>query len=87
MKTRNKTATSVILPLPNIALLYDESHKALAHTTETEALPISMSIKLPLAIRDFTVAMQRARTAPSSIDQDIESSSLFARILAYARVG
>ena len=45
-----------------------------------------MSNKLPLAIRDFTEAMQRARTAPSSIDQDVETSSLLFRVLTYARV-
>jgi tetratricopeptide (TPR) repeat protein len=42
--------------------------------------------KLPLAIGDFTEAIQRARTDPLSIDQDVETSSLFFRVFAYARV-
>ena len=42
--------------------------------------------KLLLAIGDFTEAIQRARTDPLSIDQDVETSSRFFRVLAYARV-
>ena len=47
-----------------------------------------MSNKLPLAIGDFTEAIQRARTLRHSPhDQEIEVASLFARVLAYVRAG
>lgn len=44
-----------------------------------------MSNKLPPATRDFTEAIKRARTAPSS--GGVQKFSLFARVLTYARAG
>jgi tetratricopeptide (TPR) repeat protein len=48
-----------------------------------------MGNKLSVAIRDFTEAIQRARTGSdiSPKDQDIEVASLMFRVLAYAKMG